>query len=178
MSCSSSSSPRNNAEAEVPSQYRSIRSAPDPGEPSVSYEERLNYMDDDKQLEEEFYGRLRGGPRRDSGGKTSFWRNTSSSNSNTPTNAAASANESPNFSSVNLLSARRRNNSSRHDRGTGSNGGGKGTSLLTAALMEQETAHKDHTPQSPQTPSSHGKTSICKTLQAVRKKTNVYLWLL
>jgi len=36
MSCSSSSSPHNNPDADaVPSQYRSIRSAPDPGEPTM-----------------------------------------------------------------------------------------------------------------------------------------------
>ena len=107
-------------------QHRNIRNAPDPDEPSSSYEEHVSSSMMDEMtgsIEEDFYGRLRNGPRRDAGGGSgSFWRTSDSGGS-------------PSFSSVNLRGIGK--SSSEHGSAEGMKGSG-GNSLLRVVMAEHE----------------------------------------
>jgi hypothetical protein len=139
----------------VRAQHRTIRSAPDPEEPSFSYEDKMSYLMMDEKtgsIEEDFYGRLRNGPRRESGGGSgSFWRTSDAG--------------SPSFNSVHLR-GKSSSESGPVDGMKGTNG--SSGSLLGVAIAEHEKTNKNN--KNSGNISSHSKSSSASisAMQAVR----------
>ena len=139
----------------VRAQHRNIRNAPDPDEPSSSYEEHVSSSMMDEMtgsIEEDFYGRLRNGPRRESGGGSgSFWRTSDAG--------------SPSFNSVHLR-GKSSSESGPVDGMKGTNG--SSGSLLGVAIAEHEKTNKNN--KNSGNISSHSKSSSASisAMQAVR----------
>ena len=121
-------------ELPVRAQHRAVRSTPDPEEPSFSYKETMSHwimVEKTGFMEEDFDGRLRNGPRRESGGGSgSFWRTSdagSPSSHSVCTHPRGNSSFTENGALDSLKSSDGSNNSSSNS-----------TSLLSVAIAEHE----------------------------------------